>query len=85
METKLTLSLDNEVIKKAKLYAKKKHTSLSNMVENYFYFLTAEEYDKETSIISETPITNQLLGSVRIDIDPEKLKEDYLLGKYLSA
>ena len=85
METKLTLSLDNEVIKKAKLYAKNKHTSLSDMVENYFYFLTAEEYDKETSIISETPITNQLLGSVRIDIDPEKLKEDYLLGKYLSA
>ncbi len=85
METKLTLSLDNEVIKKAKSYAKKKHTSLSNMVENYFYFLTAEEYDKETSIISETPMTNQLLGSVRIDIDPEKLKEDYLLGKYLNA
>jgi len=85
METKLTLSLDNEIITKAKLYAKKKHTSLSNMVENYFYFLTAEEYDKETSIISETPITNQLLGSVRIDIDPEKLKEDYLLGKYLNA
>ena len=80
MVTKLTLSLDNEVIKKAKSYAKKKHTSLSNMVENYFYFLTAEEYDKETSIISKTPITNQLLGSVRIDIDPEKLKEDYLLG-----
>ncbi len=85
METKLTLSLDNEVIMKAKLYAKKKHTSLSSIVENYFFFLTAEEYDEETSIISETPITNQLLGSVRIDIDPEKLKEDYLLGKYLGA
>ena len=42
METKLTLSLDNEVIKKAKLYAKDKQTSLSDMVENYFYFLTAE-------------------------------------------
>ncbi len=40
METKLTLSLDKEIIEQAKKYAKQQKTSLSNMVENYFYYLT---------------------------------------------
>ena len=85
MEAKLTLSLDNEVIKSAKKYAKDKHTSISKMVENYFYYLTAEDKDINEKVINNCPITDQLLGSVMIDINPEKYKEDYLLEKYLNA
>lgn len=35
MKTKLTLSLDIEVIEKAKIYAKEVATTVSPLVENY--------------------------------------------------
>jgi hypothetical protein len=40
MQTKLTLKLDRNVIDSAKKYAKTNHTSLSNLVENFFKNLT---------------------------------------------
>jgi protease II len=83
METKLTLSLDSEIIKKAKQYAKQRHTSLSNIVENYFYYLTIEENREKKPSINVTPLTNQLKGSIKTNINPEKLKEHYLFEKYL--
>ena len=36
MDKKLTLSLDQRVIERAKGYAKKNNTSLSKMIEVYF-------------------------------------------------
>lgn len=36
METKLTLSVDDELVKKAKKYAKSRNTSLSSIVESFF-------------------------------------------------
>jgi hypothetical protein len=42
MNTKLTLTLEQNVIEKAKEYARMKHSSLSNLVENYLKTLTAE-------------------------------------------
>lgn len=43
MESKLTLSIDKELIKKAKKYAKTQKTSLSDLVESYFRILSADE------------------------------------------
>ena len=40
MNTKLTLTIEKEVIDVAKEYAKEKGESLSEMVENYFKFVT---------------------------------------------
>ena len=37
MNTKLTLVLEQEIIQKAKDYAKQKNRSLSNIIENYGY------------------------------------------------
>jgi len=86
METKLTLSLDKEIIEQAKKYAKQQNTSLSNMVENYFYYLTSDKPGKVNKNREKTPITDKLLGSVKIDMfDADKLKEDYLVEKYLDA
>ncbi len=42
MDTKLTLTVDKEVIEKAKIYAKTRKRSLSDLVENYFRALTSE-------------------------------------------
>ena len=40
MNTKLTLTIEKEVMEIAKTYAKEKGQSLSEMVENYFKFVT---------------------------------------------
>lgn len=40
MNTKLTLTIEKEVIEIAKKYAKNKGQSLSEMVENYFKLIT---------------------------------------------
>ncbi|MGL6267871.1 MAG: DUF6364 family protein, partial [Chitinophagaceae bacterium] len=35
MDTKLTLSIDKQIIEAAKKYARNTNTSLSNLIENY--------------------------------------------------
>ncbi len=43
MNTKLTLTIEKEVIETAKVYAKEKGQSLSEMVENYFKLITVKK------------------------------------------
>ncbi|MEO0552041.1 MAG: DUF6364 family protein [Bacteroidota bacterium] len=43
MSTKLTLTVEKEVIEVAEAYAKEKGQSLSEMVENYLKLLTTEK------------------------------------------
>jgi hypothetical protein len=86
METKLTLSLDKEIIEQAKKYAKKQRTSLSKIVENYFYYLTLNENKGNIKNNKKTPITDRLLGSVKLETEStEKLKEEYLMDKYINV
>ena len=42
MNTKLTLTIEQDVIEKAKKYAKDKERSLSSLIENYLKALTNE-------------------------------------------
>ena len=86
METKLTLSLEKEVIEKAKVYAKSQNTSLSHLVENYFYYLTVKGLEDSKTMYKKSPLTDKLLGSVNIienEINHDTLKEKYLMEKYL--
>lgn len=46
MNTKLTLTIEQEIIKRAKEYAKDKNRSLSDIIENYLKILTKEEKRK---------------------------------------
>ena len=50
MNTKLTLSLDKEVIEKAKRYAKKNGQSVSGMMENYFKMLSSKDKKRKIEI-----------------------------------
>ncbi len=50
MDTKLTLTVDKEVIEKAKIFAKARKRSLSDLVENYFRALTRESEFSEFEI-----------------------------------
>lgn len=82
MDAKLTLNIDIDIVRKAKVYAKKEGRSLSDLVENYLKLLT-----KNSSIeYSEyTPRVKALLGSVSLpkDFDYKKELADSIAKKYL--
>ncbi len=66
MVTKLTLTIEKEVISEAKRYAKDKGTSLSEIVENYFIFLTKSMKSEEFEL---SPIVKSLKGSFKAPKD----------------
>jgi 2-hydroxy-3-keto-5-methylthiopentenyl-1-phosphate phosphatase len=80
MNTKLTLSLEKEVIEQAKSYAKKTGRSLSELVESYFKNLT-EKIDKEDEI---HPKIKKLIGIITLpdDFDENKARDEYYKEKY---
>lgn len=67
MSTKLTLSVDQKIVKEAKKYAKLNGRSLSNIVEEYLKSLLTEESEKEAFEIS--PPVKSLYGSVKLSDD----------------
>jgi hypothetical protein len=62
MNTKLTLTIEQKVVSKAKVYAKRKGHSLSNLIENYLKVITQ---DSLKSDIEMTPIVKSLRGSFK--------------------
>lgn len=84
MNTKLTLTIEQEIIKKAKEYAKNKNRSLSDLIENYLKILTKEEKKQKTKKLH--PIVQSLKGSFHSpskDIDYKKELRSRLEKKYL--
>lgn len=81
MNTKLTLKLEDNIIKKAKGYAEKNGRSLSELVENYFRVLT--ENDKNQNL-PYSKIVEELTGVIKLkrNFDEKKEYSDYLLKKY---
>ena len=80
MQTKLTLRLEDKLIEKAKIIAKKRGKSLSRLVSEYFSFITSKELKSETDL---PPVVKSLYGSLAdSDVDESDYKE-YLEGKYL--
>lgn len=67
MSTKLTLTLDKEVIEQAKKYAADKGKSLSEMVENYFKYITGSKAEDEKEQLS--PRVKKLRGVLKVDSD----------------
>ncbi len=78
MNNKLTLTIEEEIIKKAKEYSKQKGRSLSELIENYLQFITASE--KKINI-ELTPKIKKLKGSIKLETD-FNLKDGYT--NYLS-
>jgi len=82
--SKLTLSISQVVIDRAKKYAKSNGKSLSSIVEEYLKSLTKIEHSKkkETSI----KLIKELKGSVKLPENFTSYKEtlqDALVEKYL--
>jgi len=82
MSTKLTLTLEKEVIDVAKQFAKEKGQSLSELVENYFKLLT-KDIDPE-KYFELSPKVKSLRGILKAgkDLDYKKVVEEELSKKY---
>ena len=81
MDAKLTLSIDKDVTRRAKVYARTKGRSLSDLVENYLKLLTRDTAIKDSDY---SPRVKSLLGSVNLPVDFDYKKElaDSLAKKY---
>ncbi len=77
MNTKLTLTIEQSIIERAKSYAKSKGHSLSEIIENFLKVITMEQ--KINDDIS--PITKSLRGSFK---SPENFDYKNELSKSLS-
>ena len=82
MNTKLTLTLEKEVIERAKKYAKKKGQSLSDLVENYFKLITKNKNKIQPRELS--PKVRRLRGVLKVedDFNYKKVLADELSKKY---
>jgi hypothetical protein len=82
MNTKLTLTIEQSIIEKAKIYARKKERSLSDLIENYLKALTIEEDANEVKM---SATVSQLRGSFNLpdDFDYKKELTEQLSKKYL--
>jgi hypothetical protein len=80
MDTKLTIKLDDDVISRAKRYAKHRKTSLSKMIESYLDSVTKPNSKK----IEITPLVKSLSGVITLtdDYDYKKDYADHLTSKY---
>lgn len=95
MKQKLTLTIDAEVIKAAKKYAKNEGRSLSTILENYLKLITKErqqadvanENDVAYGTISQTPITDLMYGMFAlpegVEFDEDEVLWQALKEKYL--
>ena len=71
MTTKLTLTVEESTIKKAKLYAKNSGRSLSQLIENYLETLTGEDKDA----VQLSPKLKKIAGAVKLPADFDEKAE----------
>jgi predicted transcriptional regulator len=81
MTTKLTLTVQADVIKKAKLYARQTGRSLSDLIETYLETLTDGQMEEQQI----SPKLKKLVGVVKLppDFDEEKELRAYFESKHL--
>ncbi|MCF6352472.1 MAG: DUF6364 family protein [Cyclobacteriaceae bacterium] len=80
MQRKLTLTLDQGIIEEAKLYAKDKGRSLSELIENYLKVVLDENPKK----IKLSPSISKLKGAIKLpeNFDYKKELSNVLAEKY---
>lgn len=81
MPTKLTLSVDKEIIRKAKKAASRQGKSLSKLVEGYLQHLGHEPMENEIS----NPVLKELSGSIHVPakFDMKEALREALVKKYM--
>ncbi len=80
MQTKLTLHLEEDLKKKAKIVANKKGKSLSKLVADHLAFITSDETMHQKNL---SPHVKSLYGSLANEKLDESNFKDYLEKKHL--
>ena len=81
MQTKLTLSLDKQIIEAAKKYAQMKNISLSSLIENYLASVIKSPKKQSEEI---SPLVRSLSGVLKLEKKQDRKKQysDFLAKKY---
>ena len=79
MTRKLTLSIDEEIILKAKRISGRRGKSISKIVEEYLNSITEKEEKKDSLVKKSSGI---LKGKIPVKLDWKRGKADYLKKKY---
>jgi 5-bromo-4-chloroindolyl phosphate hydrolysis protein len=84
MNTKLTLTIEKEVIETAKKYAKEKGQSLSELVENYFKLISRNVKSGHTKN-ELSPKVMSLKGVLKVesDFDYKRILEEEIEKKHV--
>ncbi len=88
MKTKLTLSIDPEVIARAKEEAQRRGTSVSDMVETYLAVVSNLGGSEIQTEPKPTPKVDALIGIVKVpegvtlDDDPKAARRENFMRKY---
>ena len=79
MQTKLTLSIDKQIIEKAKEFANRSNRSLSDIIETYLEKITDRELEDVDNELSK------LIGVIKLpqDFDDKKVIRRILSEKHL--
>lgn len=82
MHQKLTLRVNSNIITKAKEYADTHNTSISKLVELYFYLLSQKKH-RDDNI---SPAIREISGVIKLPkgFDYKKERQKDLLKKYLA-
>lgn len=78
MTTKLTLSIDENMVKRIKQYSKEEGISVSKIVEEHFDRITSRNRRKKLDIRK----LQGAFGKEPENFDWKKIKTEYLLEKY---
>jgi len=79
MNTKLTLRLDDQLIRRAKRYSRRTGKSVSQLVSDYFSLIDVGEPIPGTEL---TPRVRAMVGSLRGALATEEDYRRYLEGKH---
>jgi hypothetical protein len=84
MQTKLTLTINQDVIKSAKSYAQEKGRSLSEIIENYLRAIVSKTKSEKEIDEELSPFVKSLIGSAKgpIDLDYKKVLSEEINKKY---
>ena len=80
MTTKLTLSINEETVERAKRISRKKGKSISKIFEEYLNSLPEKDVAEETAVDKIKKIIEGKI--INADADWKKVKEERLINKY---
>jgi hypothetical protein len=86
MLTKLTLTIEKNVIDQAKRYAKQRNKSVSKLVEDFLGNVAKGTDQLNTGIGKDAPITNTLIGMFQSEYQGQEyrdLLEEALMERHL--